>query len=153
LPEAARGMKDKMPFFPANAIEPRRVLILTFPGTLLLDIAGPAQVFETASVVAQARGGRRAYEIVTASLFGGSIPTDTGIALATVDRARAGVADTLLVPGGPTVWTEEGNAALLNWIREAAAAAQRVGMPRRVSAGGVRSAGGKARRDALALLR
>ncbi len=114
-----------MPSFPAMTAEPRRVLILTFPGALLLDIAGPAQVFETASAVMQARGGRRAYDIVTASLAGGNIPTDTGIALASVDRAAAGRADTLLVPGGSTVWAEEANPALLAWIREAAATARR----------------------------
>ncbi|KAA5612577.1 GlxA family transcriptional regulator [Rhodovastum atsumiense] len=115
-----------MPSFPAKAAGPRRVLILTFPGALLLDIAGPAQVFETASRITAERQGSRAYEVVTVSLQGGDIATDTGIVIATLGRDAAGRADTLLVPGGGTVWVEEGNAALLGWIAAEAGQARRV---------------------------
>lgn len=100
---------------PSFSAKPRRIVILAFPGALLLDIAGPAQVFWSA-------GG---YEIVTASLAGGLVLTDTGITLDTRPCAEAGVIDTLIIPGGTTTLDELHNAALLDWIRQTSACARR----------------------------
>lgn len=116
------GIQDSVPSFPAM---PRSALILTFPGVLLLDVAGPAQVFETASRVLADRGGGPGYRVVTASLRGGPVVSDTGIALSSVSHRDAGPADTLLVPGGSAIKRAEADGALLDAIRSAAAGARR----------------------------
>ncbi len=115
-------MTDGLPSIPAR---PHRVVILTFPDVLLLDVAGPAQVFETACRVIADRDGGRAYTIVTASLDGGAVETDTGIAMSSVPCRSAGRADTLLVPGGAGFEDAEHDAPLLEWIRSTSRRAQR----------------------------
>lgn len=125
LPAVAADMKDKMPSFPAKGAGPRTVAILTFPGALLLDIAGPAQVFQTASEEHETRTGTRAYQVRTLSEQGGMMPTDTGIAVSTERWVGLAAPDTLIVPGGDTVRREETNPVLLAWLRATAAAARR----------------------------
>lgn len=67
------------------------IAFLLFPGTKLLDVTGPLQVF------ADARPG---YRIALASARGGRIVTDTGVALETLPLAGLGPLDTLIVSGG-----------------------------------------------------
>lgn len=111
-----------MPSFSAN---PRRIVILTFPDVLLLDVAGPAQVFETASRVVATQGGGQAYQVVTTSLNGGLVATDTGIALSSIPCCETGRVDTLLVPGGTAIQAAEQDAALLAAICSASNQARR----------------------------
>lgn len=122
---AASDQKDKLPSFPARDVPQRTVMILAFPGVLLLDIAGPAQVFETASELHQAQTGQRPYRLRTISEAGGPVPTDTGIIISTEAWEADAAPDTLIVPGGETVRWEEANPALLAWLRQCAARARR----------------------------
>jgi len=122
---AVSDQKDKLPSFPASAAAPREILILAFPGALLLDIAGPAQVFTLASDEHAARTGRPAYRLRTLSEAGGPVPTDTGIILSTEAWEADAAPDTLIVPGGDTVRQEEENAALLAWLSATAGRARR----------------------------
>lgn len=116
-------MKDAVPSFPADP--PRRVAVLLYPGTMLLDVAGPAQVFEAASTMAQARGGVRAYEIAFVSRGGGPVVTDLGAGLQTAAWNPARPCDTLLVPGGPGAWDAARDPDLLAAVRVAAAGVRR----------------------------
>lgn len=122
---AASDLKDKMPSFPARTPAPREVMILAFPGVLLLDIAGPAQVFALASDDHAARTGLPAYRLRTVSEQGGLVPSDTGIAIATEAWGADAAPDTLVIPGGDTVRQEEKNPALLAWLRGTAPRARR----------------------------
>jgi transcriptional regulator GlxA family with amidase domain len=117
-----RDLKDKMPSFPAK---PRTIAILAFPGALLLDIAGPAQVFATVSEERVEAGEPPPYAIRTVSLAGGLITTDTGIAIATDPVTALSDIDTLIVPGGATTVAEADNVALTLWLQRAAGRARR----------------------------
>lgn len=85
------------------------VLVVGFDDVLLMDVAGPTQVFASTNKVL----GWSAYQVSIASENGGDVVTDTGLILrvdakfATVDHA-----DILLVPGGPGVARQIDNAVL-----------------------------------------
>lgn len=94
-----------MPSFAARSF-PRTLAVACFPGVMLLDVAGPVQVFETAAAFAEADHGIRAYDIVAVTVPGGLCGTDVGIALETRPWSAlpSGPFDTILVPGGPGAW-------------------------------------------------
>jgi len=78
----------------------RSCVLVVFDGFQLLDLAGPLEVFRTASLL----GADPPYRTVVASLDGGPVRSESGVevgtvSLATVRRRRAPV-DTLLVAGG-----------------------------------------------------
>ncbi len=76
------------------------VLILGFDGVLLLDVAGPAQVFASTNKVL----GWKAYDITVATKDGADVITDTGLSLrADASFGTVIAADILVVPGGPGV--------------------------------------------------
>lgn len=105
--------------------EPRRVVILAFPGVQPLDVVGPAEVFSTAS---QLNGGD-AYRvevvaedrepIMTRSSGYGLVPSKT------TAKCR-GPIDTLVVAGGFGVHDAVENEALVRWVRSAAGRSRRV---------------------------
>lgn len=106
---------------------PRRVSIVIYPGVTLLDGTGPAQAFQSAceeagEVVAP-------YEIVMVSTHGGLVTSDTGISIGTASLkdAAATEIDTLLVAGGLGVFDAVGDDALVEWLRDQAPRARRVG--------------------------
>lgn len=76
------------------------VLIMGFDGVLLMDVAGPAQVFASTNKVL----GWKAYGIAIGSEDGEDVATDTGLTLS-ADASFADVAraDIFIVPGGPGV--------------------------------------------------
>lgn len=78
----------------------RRVLVVTFPGVELLDVAGPSSVFSTASRLVSPK--RPGYRVEFAALQPGPVLTQGGVALhATVPLDTVqGPVDTLIVPGG-----------------------------------------------------
>ena len=103
----AMGAKAIMPSFPANV---HRVLIPIFPNALLLDVAGPAQVFETASRVLAGRGSGAGYKLITASLERGSDGHGhRHHPCRACPGECVGRVDTLLVPGGASIEVAEGN--------------------------------------------
>jgi transcriptional regulator GlxA family with amidase domain len=104
-----------------------RVAILVYPEVTLLDATGPAQVFASARDIA---GRDRApYEVLLVSKDGGSIVTDTGIALGTVSLAAAatGTIDTLLVAGGLGVFDAAADAELTAWVHKWSRRSRRTG--------------------------
>lgn len=95
-----------------------RVGFLVYPGVTMLDVSGPAEAFSRA---------RGAYEIVYLSARGGTVRTSSGMALAdTVPVARAGLLDTLVVPGSDAVATAPTDEDLLAAVRLLEPAARRV---------------------------
>lgn len=78
-----------MPSFSAKAVEfpkaPLQVLFVIYPDIVLLDLAGPLQVFAGAK---RRTDGRLAYQTAIASLDGGSIPTDTIVSVETDPTAH-----------------------------------------------------------------
>jgi transcriptional regulator GlxA family with amidase domain len=110
---------------------PRSVLLLAFPGALLLNAAGPLEVF---AAVPRILGGELAdkppYRILLASPEGGEIETISGIqvstrSLAQVESEMPNI-DTLIVIGGPGVTQLENDAAVITWLRHHAPAARRL---------------------------
>lgn len=101
-----------------------QVIILAVPGALLLDVAGPAEVF----AAAQAAGGP-AYQVRLASPYGGPVAASNGITLQTEPLAQAMAAAgaqapcerrMLIVAGGPGARQAAGDAALACAVAEAA---------------------------------
>ncbi len=110
----------KTPRFPPNA--PRVIDILAYPAVQLLDVAGPLQVFTTATQLAAARrAGAHAPRVVSAS--GPVVTASAGLGLVVAPLPRVGAAlDTLLVAGGPGVHDAASDAAVVRWVRARASA-------------------------------
>jgi len=108
---------------PLRSAARRRVVLASYPGIMLLDLAGPAQVFEAAS-----GSGPRAYDIIITSMAGGPVATDLGITVGTMpcQSLMPLRQDTLIVLGGPGAWAAAEDLAFLAWIRGFAAGAGRV---------------------------
>lgn len=112
---------------------PRRIVVVGFERAQLLDIAGPPQVFASATALGTADG-RDGYEVILVSPAGGTITTSAGIGIATAPLATlvAGEAlpaappDTLIVVGGPGVHDAAALPALVEGIAALAGAARRV---------------------------
>ena len=68
---------------------PRLVVVLTFEGAQLLDVAGPVQAFASANEIAQETGGGAPYRMVVVSRRGGPVTTTSGLPLVTQPMARA----------------------------------------------------------------
>ncbi len=109
----------------------RRVVMLAFPGTQVLDVAGPLEVFATAARLAsEARRltGEPVYRTEVAALARGPLRTSGGIVVS-ADRAlrdvRGGV-DTLIVAGGPGVAAACREDALLRRLRDLAPRVRRL---------------------------
>jgi transcriptional regulator GlxA family with amidase domain len=101
------------------------VCIVLYPDFLLLDMAGPLEVFSIANRYLEPSQG---YEITTVGTEQGLIRASNGIkvqadlALATAPRT----CDLLLVPGGPGAYNER-HVGLTDWLRKAAPRARRYG--------------------------
>jgi transcriptional regulator GlxA family with amidase domain len=116
----------------ANAIPSRRVratrsvVLFAFERAQLLDIAGPLQVFATASELA-ADEAVPPYRLRLVSMAGGPITTSSSIAVVTqrATFAAAKAIDTLIVAGGPGVSAAAADARSVAWVKAAAKAARR----------------------------
>ncbi|WP_214411198.1 GlxA family transcriptional regulator [Sphaerisporangium fuscum] len=102
----------------------RHVVIVAFEGFQLLDLAGPADVFSTASLLVRDGG----YRVEVAAVREGPVAAGNGI---TVTAARAlgeieGPVDTLLVVGGLSVPEHLADRELVGAIARLAAGARRV---------------------------
>jgi len=108
----------------SSTTEPRRIVILAFPGVQPLDVIGPAEVFSGAAGLA----GSGAYTVAVVAKDPDPIAIRGGYALApkmTTAHCR-GPIDTLVVAGGTGVRRAEEDAALIRWIRSAARRSRRV---------------------------
>lgn len=104
----------------------RRIEILTFPGGQLLDVAGPLQVFATANDLAHLADRPLPYETAVVAAES-RVVTSARLELGTIQLPKTDAPlHTLVVAGGYGVNTACRNDALVDWVRQRAATAQRV---------------------------
>jgi transcriptional regulator GlxA family with amidase domain len=94
----------------------RRIEILTFPDSQLLDVTGPLQVFAAANEILELSGKQPAYDAVVVA-NASRIRTATGLVLETALLPQAdAVLDTLIVAGGRGVNAACEDASLVDWV-------------------------------------
>ncbi|MYM69677.1 GlxA family transcriptional regulator, partial [Pseudoduganella sp. FT55W] len=83
-------------------MKPIDIWLLVYPGFVLLDATGPAQVFATANDEARDAGLPPPYRINTIAMVGGAVASTAGVALqaAPLPPPAALAGATLLVSGG-----------------------------------------------------
>ncbi|MHA6797106.1 GlxA family transcriptional regulator [Pseudonocardia bannensis] len=105
-----------------------RVLIPLFDGVQPLDVVGPHEVLMGATALLAGRAGPGAppaYEVELVAAEPGTVVAESGLHLtATAALPAGGAIGTLLAPGGPGA--RRAGAPLVDWIRQAAARADRV---------------------------
>lgn len=108
-----------------------RIAFIVYPGFELLDVSGPASVFNGANRALRLRGKEALYEIVPASAAGGAVESSSGVLLQTraVADLRPGEIDTLLVAGAEReqLLPAMSNPALRAALPPLAAKASRIG--------------------------
>ena len=109
----------------------RRILLLAAPGTQILDLVGPFQVFARASeiVARSAKSAPPVYSLEVVTTQEGLLLTSCGLRLEahrTFEEVRGRV-DTLLIAGGATVEEAREDAAVVNWLRRISPQLRRVG--------------------------
>ena len=94
-------------------LRPRPIDVLLFDGVNALDVAGPAQAFDTARLQ-----GRRLYDLRYVSLDGGAVRASCGLMLGAEAALHAGGAGRdILVPGGTGVDALMEDARVLDALR------------------------------------
>ncbi|MBE1486450.1 GlxA family transcriptional regulator [Plantactinospora soyae] len=103
----------------------RRVVVVIFDGFQLLDLAGPADVFATASLIV---GSERGYRLDVAAVRAGAVPAGKGIATVAELALHeiSGPIDTLVVVGGLSVPKRLGDRHLIGEISRLAGTARRI---------------------------
>src|ERR1043166_2557757 len=110
----------------------RRIVFVAAPGTEILDLVGPLQVFARASemFVRENPGSPPIYcvEVVTTSCRR-SFVTNCGVEIIAhkTFRKLRGKIDTLLVAGGSAIENDEVNLTVVRWLRKIAGPARRIG--------------------------
>lgn len=102
----------------------RTCVLVVFDRFQLLDLAGPLEVFRTATLL----GADPGYRTVVASLDGGPVRSESGVEVATVSLAavrRRAPVDTLLVAGGLGAGEAAGDRGLCRSLAALAATARR----------------------------
>ena len=109
--------------------DPRRIVILAYPGVQPLDVVGPAEVFAGASEIAALAAGAPAYDVEVVAETTEPIVTRDGaygIVPARTTASVRGPIDTLIVAGGWGVYDQVSNRSLIRWVRSAARRSRRV---------------------------
>jgi len=107
----------------------RQVVLVGFEGMQLLDLSGPAAVFDAATRVLGASGGGPGYELLMATPGGEDVRSSCGmrigadVGLAAIDPAAV---DTLLVAGGRGRTVADGDPRLVGELPRIAAGTRRV---------------------------
>lgn len=105
---------------------PRRIEILTFDDSQLLDVTGPLQVFASANIEAMAAGLPQPYD-VEAVAENSTVRTNSGLVIATRSLAECPAEiDTLIAGGGFGVNKAMEHVPLIEWITTRARSARRV---------------------------
>ena len=96
-----------------------RIILVTFAGTQLLDLTGPASVFDSACIQ-----GTPAYRVVYGSVGGGPMRLAAGLVVQTEDlgRLRLRATDIIVVPGAnePAILAVLSDTQLISWLARAA---------------------------------
>jgi transcriptional regulator GlxA family with amidase domain len=130
---ARRGARGAAAGAAGTAASPsRHVVVVAAAGAEMLDVAGPLQVFASASQLAHAAQPPRAplYRVEIISCEPSTlITTNCGVRLLAHRSFRQlrGDIDTLLVAGGSAIEENRTSEASIRWLRAAAARARRVG--------------------------
>jgi transcriptional regulator GlxA family with amidase domain len=106
----------------------RHVVIVAFEQALLLDIAGPAQVFASARDLSASAALPDPYRLSLVSPKGGQVATSSGLAFATrrLGALDADDIDTLIAVGGIGSRAAVHERALIRWLARRAQGARRV---------------------------
>lgn len=109
-------------------VNKRTIVLLGFDGASALDITGPYEVFAAASQMAP-EPAALPYRMLLLANQAGPFRTASGLCLVADESWRNfhDKPDTLLVAGGPDVTPLVGNDDLLEWLRNMAGKARRVG--------------------------
>ncbi len=93
------------------------IALLAFDDANLLDIAGPLQVFSTASGLGRATDAK--YHVSVISMSGMGIRTSSGVLISTTlaQQAMSEGVDTLLVAGGDGAFDASRDKPLISWIQ------------------------------------
>lgn len=115
---------------PARAT--RRVIFVAAPGTEILDLVGPLQVFaRAAEIFAQENSGSPpiySVEVVTTSPHRSFVANcGLGVTAHKTFRELRGKIDTLLVAGGNSIERDEISTEVVRWLRKIAGRIRRVG--------------------------
>jgi len=97
----------------------RRVAVLAFPEAVLLDVAGPVEVFSVASMRARERGDA-GYSVEVLAPEVGPVRTTSGVSLhahRSLAEAAKDEIDTLIVPGTPALEATTSDQAILAFLR------------------------------------
>jgi transcriptional regulator GlxA family with amidase domain len=110
----------------------RRVVIVGAPGTQILDLVGPFQIFTRASELFAKKNGSRGaiYQVeVVSTARGRPILTNCGLGLVAHRTYRRcnGKVDTLLVAGGNDIECGKVGLEAVQWLKDMARQARRVG--------------------------
>ena len=104
----------------------RRIAILVFDDVELLDIAGPHEVFATASALAAASP--PFYEVQTVARKRGTVTSSSGLAFeAAVSAGELKSIDTLLIAGGAGTHALCEDVATVKWLKAMAPKVRRLG--------------------------
>lgn len=110
---------------------PRTVVVLAFDDLLLLNAAGPLEVFAAIPrVLAGSFSANPPYRLLVASPQGGQVMSISGITVTTCSLEQidqmASVIDTLIVAGGPGMAALEADKYACDWLRGRAAQIRRL---------------------------
>lgn len=122
-------LPERPPFAPTRhgSAAPRTVEIVVFPGVQILDLTGPMQVFVSANDASAQPAHMPPYAVRVVAAQGAHVTASSGIELGThALPSRGDPVDTLLVAGGPGIFTACEDAALMHWLRERMGYARRV---------------------------
>ncbi|MFS2137151.1 GlxA family transcriptional regulator [Duganella sp. Dugasp56] len=103
--------------------KPIDIWLLVFPGFLLLDATGPAQVFSTANDEARDAGQPEPYRIRMTAPGGGPVASSSGVSLLTEPLPRRSLAGATLIVAGCRGLDGAGTVlapATISWVRRAA---------------------------------
>lgn len=110
----------------------RRILLLASPGTQILDVVGPFQIFARATELfaGQHPGSPPIYSVEVVSTSGETgLVTSCGLRIEghrTFRRVR-GEIDTLLVAGGGAIENDQTGKDVVQWVRDVARRVRRIG--------------------------
>lgn len=113
----------------ARSAGTREIGIVVFSDVLLLDLAGPGDVFGRANFLLKKDGEPERYRVTALSTFGGEVHASSGLRLQTAALPAPDICafDTVLVAGGPGVLKARHDLQLHNWLRAVQPRVNRIG--------------------------
>lgn len=113
----------------ARAPRTREICIVVFDDVLLLDLAGPGDVFGRANFLLKNEDEPERYRVTAVSTFGGEVHSSSGMRLQTAALPAPEICafDTVLVAGGPGVLKARHDLQLHNWLRAVQPRVNRIG--------------------------